>query len=126
MTIALSHSSLALPLYVAQAKGYFQEAGVAVRSIECLGGQRCMAELLEGRAATGSQLEDATTGLARAAQLARDIGALGVLPQVLELQATTALLAGRDEEAMQQRLAALRGYQAINASGHARRLAALN
>ena len=50
LTIALSHSSLALPLYVAQAKGYFQEAGVAVHSIECLGGQRCMAELLEGRA----------------------------------------------------------------------------
>lgn len=58
LTVAVSRTSLSLPVFVAQERGYFAQAGVEVRSTECLGGQRCIVEMLEGRAdiATATEL----------------------------------------------------------------------
>mgnify|MGYP002788468246 CR=1 FL=1 len=50
LVIAVSLTSLSLPLHVAADKGYFAAEGVAVRIEDCLGGQRCMRRLLDGRA----------------------------------------------------------------------------
>lgn len=57
LTIAVSRTSLSLPLYVAQAKGLFVAEGVEVNLIQCLGGVRCMAELTSGKADLGTSSE---------------------------------------------------------------------
>lgn len=58
LRLALSRTSLSLPLYVAEAQNYFELAGVAVQTHECLGGHRCLAEMLDGKAdlATATEL----------------------------------------------------------------------
>lgn len=50
LVIAVSRTSLSLPLHVAADKGYFAAEGVAVRIEECLGGQRCIRRLFDGKA----------------------------------------------------------------------------
>ncbi|HEY0819936.1 MAG TPA: ABC transporter substrate-binding protein [Rhizobacter sp.] len=50
LRLAVSRTPLSLPLYVAEEKGYFSAEGVEVQMQECLGGQRCLSQLLEGRA----------------------------------------------------------------------------
>jgi ABC-type nitrate/sulfonate/bicarbonate transport system substrate-binding protein len=50
LRLAVSRTPLSLPLYVAEEKGYFSAESVDVQVQECLGGQRCLAQLLEGRA----------------------------------------------------------------------------
>ncbi len=56
--LAVSRTPLSLPLYVAQVKGYFAAENIDVRISECIGGQRCMVEMFEGRAdlATATEL----------------------------------------------------------------------
>ncbi len=49
MTIAVSRSSLSLPLYVADAQRYFAAEGLAVTLQECIGGPRCFQSLLQGQ-----------------------------------------------------------------------------
>lgn len=58
LLIATSKNALSLPLYVAEAQGYFAAEGVAARLVECLGGQRCIRQMLAGEAqlATASDL----------------------------------------------------------------------
>lgn len=57
-TIAVSRSSVSLPLYVAAEQGYFAAEGVQAHIVDCIGGQRCMLALFDGRAqlATASDL----------------------------------------------------------------------
>lgn len=50
LRLAVSRTPLCLPLYVAEEKGYFGAESVDVQLQECLGGQRCLASLLGGRA----------------------------------------------------------------------------
>lgn len=50
LDIAVSRTPLSLPLYVAEAQGFFAKEGVDVRFADCMGGQRCMRMLLEGQA----------------------------------------------------------------------------
>ncbi len=50
LRIAVSRTPLSLPLFVAQEKGYFAAEGLDVQVDECLGGQRCLKSVLEGRA----------------------------------------------------------------------------
>jgi len=56
--IAVSKSPLSLPLFVAKEKKMFAKYRVEPAFIECVGGNRCMKELLEGRVdlATSSEL----------------------------------------------------------------------
>lgn len=49
ITIAVSRSSLSLPLYVAEAQRYFAAEGLAVTLQECIGGPRCFQSLLQGQ-----------------------------------------------------------------------------
>jgi NitT/TauT family transport system substrate-binding protein len=58
LSIAVSRSPLSLPLYVAQEQGYFALEKVELTFIECVGGHRCLRNMLEGRAelATASEL----------------------------------------------------------------------
>lgn len=58
VTIAVSRTVLSLPMYVAESQGYFAAEGVAVRTRECVGGQRCIKHIFEGQAqlATASEL----------------------------------------------------------------------
>lgn len=57
IVIAASRTSLSLPLFVAYDKGYFSEIGLEVSLRECLGGQRCLVEVLDGRANLGTASE---------------------------------------------------------------------
>ena len=57
IVIAASRTSLSLPLFVARDQGFFSEVGLEVDLRECLGGQRCLAEVLEGRAHLGTASE---------------------------------------------------------------------
>ena len=41
LAIAVSRTPLSLPLYVAEAEGYFAEAGLSLRIVDCTGGHRC-------------------------------------------------------------------------------------
>lgn len=50
IVVAVSKTPLSLPMYVADREGYFTAEGVSVRLNECLGGHRCLSELVEGRA----------------------------------------------------------------------------
>lgn len=67
LVLAVSRTSLSLPVHVAEARGYFKDEGVAVRTVECIGGQRCMKLLLDGDAqvATASDLPVMFNGFER-------------------------------------------------------------
>lgn len=58
LTIGVSRTVLSLPLYVAESQRYFAAEGVAVRTLECMGGQRCIKLIFDGQAqlATASEL----------------------------------------------------------------------
>lgn len=58
LVLAVSQTSLSLPLHVAESQGYFAAEGVAVRTEDCIGGQRCLKRLFDGAAqlATVSEL----------------------------------------------------------------------
>lgn len=49
IAIAVSRSSLSLPLYVADAQRHFAAEGLAVTLQECIGGPRCFQSLLQGQ-----------------------------------------------------------------------------
>lgn len=49
LTIAVSHTPLSLPLYVAEKQGYFADEGVQVRFEEVIGGNRAMQAMLDGK-----------------------------------------------------------------------------
>jgi NitT/TauT family transport system substrate-binding protein len=67
LTIAVSRTVLSLPLYVAESQRYFAAEGVAVRTSECVGGQRCIKLLFDGQAqlATASELPVMFSSFAR-------------------------------------------------------------
>ena len=50
LTLAVSRTPLSLPLYVAQAEGYFTAEGLAPRIVDCVGGHLCLQRVLEGSA----------------------------------------------------------------------------
>ena len=50
LTLAVARTPLSLPLYVAQAMGYFSEAGLNPTLSDCVGGHRCLQLVLEGAA----------------------------------------------------------------------------
>ncbi|HKX95964.1 MAG TPA: ABC transporter substrate-binding protein [Methylibium sp.] len=58
LVLAASLNAKSLPIYVAEAQGYFAAEGVAVRVEDCVGGQRCLRRLFDGEAqlATVSEL----------------------------------------------------------------------
>ncbi|GMV58431.1 MAG: ABC transporter substrate-binding protein [Burkholderiaceae bacterium] len=68
LTIAVSRSSLSLPIYVAETLDYFKAEGVAVRTRECLGGHRCIKQMLDGEVslATSSEMPVMVNSLERA------------------------------------------------------------
>ncbi|WP_177201017.1 ABC transporter substrate-binding protein [Roseateles sp. YR242] len=57
-TIAVSRTPMALPFYVALQQGFFRDEGLDLIVADCLGGQRCMRQVQEGRAdfATASDI----------------------------------------------------------------------
>lgn len=50
LSIMVSHTPLSLPIYVAQDKGYFAAQGLEVTLLPCVGGHRCMRQMLNGDA----------------------------------------------------------------------------
>lgn len=50
LTIAVSHTPLSLPLYVAEAEGFLAAAAVKAKLIDCTGGHRCLKLLFDGEA----------------------------------------------------------------------------
>ena len=50
LAVAIARTPLSLPLYVAQAEGYFEAAGLDVKVTDCNGGHRCLQLVLEGAA----------------------------------------------------------------------------
>ena len=58
LSIAVSRTSLSLPFYVAESQRFFADEGVAVKTLECIGGQRCIKLMFEGEVplATASEM----------------------------------------------------------------------
>lgn len=58
LRIGVSETILSLPLYVAQAEGLFKKRGVDVALVKCVGGNRCMKNMLAGQTdlATATEL----------------------------------------------------------------------
>lgn len=58
LVLAVARTPLSLPVFVAEAQDYFRAEGVAVRSVDCVGGQACMKLMFGGSAqlATASDL----------------------------------------------------------------------
>lgn len=58
LTLAVSRTPLSLPLYVAHHNGYFKAEGLEIKFNECLGGHRCLRQVLDGQAdvATAGEL----------------------------------------------------------------------
>ncbi len=50
LRLAVSRTPLSLPLFVAEEKGFFAAESLDVQVLECLGGQRCLSNLFEGKA----------------------------------------------------------------------------
>ena len=50
LTLAVSRSPLSLPLYIAQHNGYFSDEGLEIKFNECLGGHRCLRQVLDEQA----------------------------------------------------------------------------
>lgn len=50
LAIAVARTPLSLPLYVAEAEGYFKEAGLATRLVDCVGGHVCIRLVFDGSA----------------------------------------------------------------------------
>lgn len=48
LKIGVSETILSLPLFVAQAEGHFQKRGVDVEFVSCIGGNRCVRNMLAG------------------------------------------------------------------------------
>ncbi len=58
LRVAASRSPVSLPLYVAQRRGFFAAEGLDVTIADCIGGTRCLRQLLDGQAdvATTSEM----------------------------------------------------------------------
>ncbi len=58
LRIGVSETLLSLPVYVAEAEGFFQKRGVNVEFVNCVGGNRCVKNMLEGQTelATATEL----------------------------------------------------------------------
>ena len=50
LSIAIARTPLSLPLYVAQAEGYFSDEGLAPKITDCVGGHRCLQLVFDGAA----------------------------------------------------------------------------
>lgn len=50
LSVAVGRSPLSLPIFVAEAEGLFRKAGLDVRTVDCVGGQRCIAQMFDGGA----------------------------------------------------------------------------
>ncbi|MEO7850850.1 MAG: ABC transporter substrate-binding protein [Rubrivivax sp.] len=50
LRIAVSKTPLSLPMFVAEAQGYFAAEGLQVKLIECVGGHRCLRQVLDDAA----------------------------------------------------------------------------
>lgn len=50
LELAVARTPLSLPLYVAEAEGYFAERGLALKLSDCVGGHRCLQLVLDGSA----------------------------------------------------------------------------
>ncbi len=50
LTIAVSKTPLSLPVWVADQEGFFADEGLQVRTAECVGGHRCLDQVLAGTA----------------------------------------------------------------------------
>lgn len=48
LRIGVSETLLSLPLYVAQSEGFFDKRGVSVEFVNCVGGNRCLRNMLAG------------------------------------------------------------------------------
>jgi len=57
LRIAASRSPVSLPLYVAQSRGFFADEGLDVTVTDCVGGSRCLRQLLEGQADVATSAE---------------------------------------------------------------------
>lgn len=57
LSIAVSRSSLSLPIFVADTRGYFASEGLAVRLVDCVGGHRCIRTMLDGQASLATSSE---------------------------------------------------------------------
>lgn len=49
LRIGVSESILSLPLFVAESEGFFQKRGVNVEFVNCVGGNRCVKNMLDGQ-----------------------------------------------------------------------------
>jgi ABC-type nitrate/sulfonate/bicarbonate transport system substrate-binding protein len=64
LTLAVSDGTVSLPIYVAQARGFFADEGLSLRVEPCRSGRECFALMQDGRAdvATAAELVVATAG----------------------------------------------------------------
>ncbi len=67
LVLAVSRSPLSLPLYVAEERRYLAEEGLEAVLVDCIGGHRCLRQVLEGRAdvATAGELPVVFNGFER-------------------------------------------------------------
>jgi len=54
LTLATSRSPLSLPIYLADAAGFFAAEGLNVKLLDCVGGHRCLKLVLDGQADAGT------------------------------------------------------------------------
>ncbi len=76
LRIAASRAPVSLPLYVARQRGFFADEQLDVALTDCIGGTRCLRELLDGRAdlATTSEMPVVLAAFAHA-----DVAIVGTL-----------------------------------------------
>ena len=66
LTLAVSTGPVSLPIYVAEARGFFKDEGLDLRLRDCASGRECFQWLADGKAdvATAAELLVATAGAA--------------------------------------------------------------
>lgn len=61
LVLAVSRGPVSLPVYVAEAKGYFAAEGLAVRLRDCSSGRNCLELMMQGQAQAATAAEFAVT-----------------------------------------------------------------
>lgn len=112
LRIAVARGTVSLPIYVAQANGYFAEEGIDVELSECASGRECLEQLARGEAQIGSAAELPVVLANRAGEQFTIIATISSTSHQIKLIARRSAGVQRAEDLKRKRVASVPGTSA--------------